>query len=642
MTTPFKQEAFPSNPASPSGPPAGYTQPTSAPPTTGEPPKTSAELSAIRGQFWELLLQKVVEALVGVFLPGNGSAATQLAQWALNLPNQILQFIRDIAGIDLTSWNNFLASLNDGKGIDIPFLADLIETIAARIDTIIDTIVQALTGAATIGNTLADLARALLEVPARNIQGILGSLNLGDDAQAILDFFIGGFVNQQGSGASLADAFNIAREIGSGSFLGKLAAEILGIRNNKPADGGLLPSERSNFDLSAVTTWHAATQSASLIGLDYIEQDMPLGVVSWIGYGTSGLTALYVNIWKVDLNSGDFTLVHHSPNIVGLLTATADPGEYVSYELDEPFNIFAKEIYAYEIVPVGGTHNVRGRTSNTPYRPSTAIVAHAATRNNTTSPNDPPETIAKASVTRSLNVPWVGIAVDTGSGEGHHDDDLRYIGGDVSFPIPNWANFIDVIGVGGGGGGRAGLTFGLYGEAGGPGRWNATTWARGTHFTGTSTSITIDVGAAGIGGPGVGDRGGNTVVSIPGYSMTAIGGEPGDAVRPVTSGKPVGRGPGTFNYNGIAAVGGVNQNSYGGQGVAPGGAGNGGNYVSFQPGGNGAPGGAWIRFRQDPLPGEEVVGGDGDTTPPAIDDLDVAVETTINTITITPSGAVDA
>ncbi|MFP9065805.1 hypothetical protein ACLI1X_16565, partial [Enterococcus faecalis] len=101
-----------------------------------------------------------------------------------------------------------------------------------------------------------------------------------------------------------------------------------------------------------------------------------------------------------------------------------------------------------------------------------------------------------------------------------------------------------------------------------------------------------------------GEDGTATSWSIPDYSITA---EPGIGGTELQLGyNPIGRGPGNFEYKGENHVGGAVQKIPGRDGVSPGGGGNGGNGLTFQNGGKGADGAGWVRFRQNPLEGEEV------------------------------------
>lgn len=511
-------------------------------------------------------------------------------------------------------------------------LPEALQQLIARWQLLVDTIHNAFTGASSVFNSIEDLAEALLSIPFANIRGILGPIDIGETVAEIVNNLVGGLVGQTGSGAGLADLFNVAKLVSAMASQGANAWGVLGIRANRPVDGGLMPSERSNFPLSNVTDWLAATQTSSLIGLDLIEESMPIGVISWIGYGISGITEFYVVVWRVDLTTGDFTLVHESDNIVGILSGTASPGAFISYELDEPIPAIAGQAYAYELVPVGGTHHVRGRIADLPNHPTAQVVALAATRDNT---GTRPTSIAKAAVTRSANVPWIGIAVDTGTGGDHHDPLTVYLPGSTEIPIPNWANHVDVIALSAAGAGSQGATAGLQGDNGDPGKFAAVTWHRDEHFSGSATIISVEVGTGGDGGFGPGGDGEDTTVSIPGYSLTAEGGNGGSGVR-LGAHIPA-PGPGEFEYNGETYKGGGDQNTYGADGAAPGGAGSGGNWLAFQFGGDGADGAVWIRFRKDPVDGEV---DSSDTTPPTAPTLSVD-SSTFSTLTVTATGATD-
>ncbi|CQD15688.1 hypothetical protein BN970_03294 [Mycolicibacterium conceptionense] len=48
-----------------------------------------------------------------------------------SLPGQIVTFINNTAGINLASWDDFVASLADGKGIDLPWLKTGLDTLSA-------------------------------------------------------------------------------------------------------------------------------------------------------------------------------------------------------------------------------------------------------------------------------------------------------------------------------------------------------------------------------------------------------------------------------------------------------------------------------------------------------------------------------
>lgn len=92
-------------------------------------PYTQEWVDARRQQIIELILRQVVLALKNSLNPGK--AFDQLKAWAENLGDDITDQIRDDAGIDLASWDAFVASLADGKGIDLPLLKFGLDTLGA-------------------------------------------------------------------------------------------------------------------------------------------------------------------------------------------------------------------------------------------------------------------------------------------------------------------------------------------------------------------------------------------------------------------------------------------------------------------------------------------------------------------------------
>jgi hypothetical protein len=513
-------------------------------------------------------------------------------------------------------------------------LPESLQGLNSLVQLLIDTVHNAITGVTTTFHTLEELAMAIANLPFTIVGGLGGPGDIGATIQAFLDHLVGGLVGTPGTGAGFADVFNISKLISSMASQGANAWQILGIRNNKPVNTGLLPSSTSNFDITAINTTLSTAPVKSLIGVIRVAESSPLGVVSWLGCGTSGLTAFYVNIWKCDPTTGNWSLVHHSPNIVGRLVAGTTPG-WNFYELATPLAVVAGEDYAYELVPVGGSHNVRGMSTNDniPDHPYAKVVGLAATRNNSSNPNMPPSTIAKASWVTSGDIPWIETAIDTGNNNNIHDPITVPFTASGSVPIPDWADFIDVIPLGGGGGGRQG-SLGFGGEGGKAGKWAPTTWQRGVHYNNSTVSVEFVCGAGGVGGSGTGDAGGDSTFSIPGFSTTAGGGAGGTSLK--LAAYTGGTGPGPFTYNEQVYVGGGDQKAAGAAGAPPGGGGAGGNFMNFQNGGDGAPGAGWVRFRQSPLDNEEV-GDHEPPTPPTVT-LDAA---TLSSLTVTASGSTD-
>lgn len=546
-------------------------------------------------------------------------------------------------------------NFDDGFGtrtnkIQIPWIDGLdgqLGDIRSQAQALVSGIFNALTGQNSIFAQISDLIEAFQSISPGNIGGVGGPANIGQTIQQFFNHLVGGFLGGLGGGGDtgLSDVFNIANGVSTNAGLGADAWDLLGIRNNKPIFTGFLPSGTSNYNITDVAfdsspPLISVTQSASAISIERYEESKSLGVVSWLGYGLTDLTAFYVNVWKISPVDGSWSLLHHSPNILGDLESggTSAQPPFQFYLLDEPIEgLAAGDEIARELVPVGtGTHHVVGRVTWLPNHPYAQAVAFAATRNNSSNPDSPPSTIAKASVVRSANVPWIETAINTGVDVSNHADKILYLTAAQTVPIPNWANYADVVPLGAGGGGHAGATFGIYGEGGDPGKFAATTWRRDEHY-GDDAVITFVPGEGGDGGSvviGEGEKGGDSTASIPGFTLTAEGGEGGKRLLGPGGGTR-GIGAGSFEFKGWQIQAGGDQNAFGGDGTPGGGAG-GGNWLLLGSGGKGGRGVLWLRFRQNALIDEE----SGDVTPPTAPTL-AADEIAYSRVTVTASGATD-
>lgn len=456
------------------------------------------------------------------------------------------------------------------------------------------------------GDLIDAVKDALQNIPILNILGFGGPATAGETFQSTWDQLISGFVGQLGTGTGLADLFNIAQEIASRATLGLFSWDILGIRNNKPISSGLLPTSESTVALDKVALQSTAptfgvTQSTAIMGFQRIAESGVKGAVSWLGQGVTNITAAFVNIFKMDTSTGDLELVHASSDIVGDLSGSM---QYNIYEIPDPIQVEPGEVYGIEIAVRGaGTHSVVGQSTWLPDHPGVYPRRPSAVRDSGTSAA--PSTISSGSVGYASNVPFIEFAVSAGDVDIPRTPDVQSFDSSVTLPVPSWANNVEVVALGGGGGGRQGGTWGISGEGGENGNWSTDTWVRDTDFVGTP-SLSITVGSGGSGGSGNGGNGGNSTVTLPvtsGHSsqtVTATGGEGGDALNALGSDKE-GQSPGSITYGGYGGftyVGGPTQSTFGGKGAAPGGGGAGGNWVSFQGGGNGAKGRVWIRFTQ--------------------------------------------
>ncbi|QGH79289.1 minor tail protein [Gordonia phage Sukkupi] len=179
--------------------------------------------------------------------------------------------------------------------------------------------------------------------------------------------------------------------------------------------------------------------------------------------------------------------------------------------------------------------------------------------------------------------------------------------GIYNYTVPSWSRYVDVVGIGGGGGGGAGNGgANIPGEGGGAGTWLAATW-----YTGGSGVVVIDVGAGGTGGQSgssSGTAGARTLIGVGINELPCPGGAAGRGSN--ASGRD-GKSPGNFTAYGETFVGGIGAPGGGSASIggsqpantatAPGAGGPGGwggIFTSYQRGGPGSRGEAWIRIRQ--------------------------------------------
>ncbi|MBU8830822.1 glycine-rich domain-containing protein [Mycolicibacterium goodii] len=523
-------------------------------------------------------------------------------------------------------------------------LPEELQSLLLRANQIVETIIIALRRTSSaIVDPLAELAEALQNINPVNILGWFGAETIRDAIQDFLDHLVGGAVGQPGTGASLPDLFNVIREISARASRGDFMWIINGINTNKPVDKGLLPSGDANYPYSNANTWLPVTQSQTLAITYRAAKSEPLGAIGWLGKGSTNITAAHVNVRKIDKATASRDLVHHSPNLVSLLPPGDDTVGWVYYQLADE-DVIAREItdeFEVQVVIVGtGTHWIRGydEEDDIPDHPYANVKAAAAVRDETVAPDNPPASIPKAAVVKSARVPWIELAVDTGSGTDHYDPQLIYLGTNpTTIAKPKWANAFDLMGVGGSGGGRQ-ATLAQFGEGGWPGQFNAKSFFEGEDFD-PDDDVIIDFtpGAPGTAGTGIGGTGGDTVFTfLGGERLRCAGGAGGDSLGLI--GKPIGRGyPDPLEYNGQILVAGGHQKVPGGAGIAPGGAGNGGDRF-FNTGGPGALGGGWVYFyrRDHSTPPPDPV----DTTPPTPPTTEI-VRKTYSTITVRAVGSVD-
>ncbi len=139
-------------------------------------PFTAQQLVQIGGELIEQFLKRVVLALAGVFVPGNlGAAFDQLKEWADNLGAQITSFIYSVSGLDFSSWENFVDSLSDGHGIDLPGIG------------------QALEGIDLTPQGILNAIKAAVDGFVANIASFIGSISIGSLTSERPNLVLGAF-----------------------------------------------------------------------------------------------------------------------------------------------------------------------------------------------------------------------------------------------------------------------------------------------------------------------------------------------------------------------------------------------------------------------------------------------------------------
>lgn len=533
-------------------------------------------------------------------LPEDLSA---LLEWVETIVDQLLGALGlDAVGSLLDKIFDLSDGFDDWFG-DFDLLQGGFGDLGGRFEDLLGSVFGALQGGTpdlAIDDLIAAVQDALSSIPFLNILGIGGPGDIGGSVQETWNQWIGGLVGEVGSGAGLSDLFNIGQDISSRATLGLFSWDILGIRNNKSFSSGMLSSSTASIPLTQVAAGSSAptfgvTSTTAITLYERVQESGECGVVRWMGSGVTNVTGFFLNIYQMDPVTGDRTCVYTSGDIKGDLSGTMTTNKHV---LSDPIQREPGEIYGYELALTGtGTHTVVGQQSWIHDDPDVYPRRMSSVRSGGSVSVSTVQ--ASGTIVYGSNIPFIETAVALDGVEIPHSPSTTTFStpqSGTTLPIPSWCNTVEVVCLGGGGGGRQGGTWGVSGEGGDNGAYDTATWTRGTDFTGTP-NITITVAAAATGGSGTGDNGGNCTAAITGHTVTGTGGEGGDALNAVGSDKN-GQSPGNQTYGGVVYVGGGTQSSYGGNGAAPGGGGAGGNFVSFQGGGDGAVGAVWIRFVQ--------------------------------------------
>ncbi|WP_366652851.1 glycine-rich domain-containing protein, partial [Mycobacterium asiaticum] len=132
------------------------------------------------------------------------------------------------------------------------------------------------------------------------------------------------------------------------------------------------PSADPVFPLANITgsspTTVAVTQTKSVMGIIGLPDNGLKKSLVWLGGSLTNITAVYVNIYKVNTTTGEFTRTHRSANIIGSLTSpggSAMAWQFYNLPITDFFPTLQGEWYAAELTVTGtGTYNVVGITNS--------------------------------------------------------------------------------------------------------------------------------------------------------------------------------------------------------------------------------------------------------------------------------------
>ncbi|AHJ88326.1 minor tail protein [Mycobacterium phage 39HC] len=467
--------------------------------------------------------------------------------------------------------------------------------------------------------TLAEMFDALQAINPLNVLGLGGMPNIFETIAETWNQLWGGFARQIGvGGKSIADAANAASNIAEtadqAAQIGEWNNAILGIRDANGFDSGMDPTVVSMYQIPFAGGAGAdppvvpATASAVPVVFWMAEQDDTRGSVTWFGRNNGSLTALYVDVYKVNKTTNQAVLLHTS---FDLLPQASTSWKVMRYNMitANRVPVVHGDVLMFAIRVQGtGTHEIAGHYAS--WLPAdTAMIPRrpAGTRSGAAG------TISLGSISYVGDIPWVGVGIVEGDIAppfyAPRTTEFATPGAGQVYNIPTWANYIDVIGISGAGGGHGGSGgTSLHGYSGLAGQWFTETLVRGVDFPVNATQIVLDIGAGGAGGgrEANGQSGGATTRRAITGGKAALSAPGGAARNGYNTNDAQGYSPGNKTYRGITYAGGqggVSSSAQNGQpGSAPGGSGAGGAGGFFTvawAGGAGARGGAWVVARQN-------------------------------------------
>ncbi|MBI2702095.1 MAG: hypothetical protein HYX31_23750 [Mycobacterium sp.] len=242
----------------------------------------------------------------------------------------------------------------------------------------------------------------LANIPNTAVQGLVGfGTNIGNSVTALSDgvwqglrAFLGipsGVGPPQVSSAAqqVRVDLNNATDIASQAALFQANQSI-----SKQSYLSIDPSADPVFPLANINgaspTTVSVTQTKSVMGIIGLPDNGLKKSIVWLGGALTNITAVYVNLYKVNTATGVFTRTHASANIISALTS---PGSGVAWQfynlpMTDFFPTLQGEWYVAEIAVIGtGTYNVVGVSNSwMPSHPSVYPKALGARRTEIAAP----------------------------------------------------------------------------------------------------------------------------------------------------------------------------------------------------------------------------------------------------------------
>lgn len=203
--------------------------------------------------------------------------------------------------------------------------------IGQNIQDLIDSAMQGIVGGSGTGWFMADLKQAFTVFPIDNVTGAGGLPTVRDTFGTMWDWVTGAFRLTGLTGVGLTDLANASQDVSFSSLNSSVLAgshEVtLGYRTNNPVAGAMERTAVSNFDWTllgngATPANFAVTQANSVGAVIRMPNADTKGTFFWRSIYTGTVSGFYINIGKINDVTGAVDHLYQTPNIAGNLTTT--------------------------------------------------------------------------------------------------------------------------------------------------------------------------------------------------------------------------------------------------------------------------------------------------------------------------------